>query len=970
MQPTAKLASLGCLHAFLLIFLFATCAYGQHDYGNNGVALHVGGDARISAECVPLADGALAVAWTRIDSSFYRHAYLQVINTDQSLRFSDGPLELVEYGIMVRDVHIVPMDDGGWTVVYVKWLPGSGGESYVQRYDSDGIPQFADPLRFGFGASDPDMDETMQSFAFANDMDGVFFLLTRRVNDSRNDVRLYGSTGEGEIYPGYSFIGRILFNYANPSLGGVRSSNGTWFSFVPDDNAHVPCLNNLDNTGTLLENTYISLYSLEDCDNIVMAEINDEGELYVGGFNDQSNQFRVLRTTSEGNARWNNSLPLTSFNQYPFQSPCMRSMTDDELVIVAESDSRLRAWRITGETQGASIWPSSGVGVHTNNMARQRFSLLALPGDEALIAWGGVPETSEDESGGMVVLNRPGIRTDVPFFASDMATIHDVRLLNDVGDAFYIIVAGSQELRMGHYESYESEPDWIITLDEYPAETIAAAACEAENGLIVTQLQVDGYRPFRAFANTIDPDPGLIQPPVSPRFKSEPVIGASAFPVGSDFVVAVEYADGTIYQGFTSELEVAWDNHVEYAYTHLGGWGNDDGFVTFNTTSDNAFIQSFDVNGVRTEVESFPDTYAGFNDLLIIGSDDQGGWIIDPNSTYCTVHRVIIGDESLPWNDGLPVYAGANLEGLNGGNALMGYDVALGMTNTTSSSRVISVMRYDMDMNPIFTGGVPVPIIEFPEEIDGDIHTVFADGDNISTWILFSTDGEGLFLQRISCNGVLEFENPIIVQEGFAFSNLRLKPDEQGGVWIGFSDGGDQDQFKVYHVDADGDPASDWWMDGPVKLVPWASATTPLGSYVDELGGWNIAALNEKGSSYDGSIPPVVIQRILDDLDDVTERSNPSVPDVFEVTGCWPNPFNSTVRVNFRVQSTSLLTVKVYDVLGREVKQLERSLFNAGQHAIHWDGMDQSGTTVASGIYFIRFHGPGINHMERVTILR
>ncbi len=81
-----------------------------------------------------------------------------------------------------------------------------------------------------------------------------------------------------------------------------------------------------------------------------------------------------------------------------------------------------------------------------------------------------------------------------------------------------------------------------------------------------------------------------------------------------------------------------------------------------------------------------------------------------------------------------------------------------------------------------------------------------------------------------------------------------------------------------------------------------------------------------------------------------------ALPTSFSVR-VYPNPFNPSTQIYFHLPSEGVVTVQVYDVSGRIVKELSNGFRNADEHSITWDGRDELSRTVASGMYFshVRF---------------
>ncbi|MFQ5651787.1 MAG: FlgD immunoglobulin-like domain containing protein, partial [bacterium] len=78
------------------------------------------------------------------------------------------------------------------------------------------------------------------------------------------------------------------------------------------------------------------------------------------------------------------------------------------------------------------------------------------------------------------------------------------------------------------------------------------------------------------------------------------------------------------------------------------------------------------------------------------------------------------------------------------------------------------------------------------------------------------------------------------------------------------------------------------------------------------------------------------------------------VPTRFIVESNYPNPFNPTTTIPVSVPQRAQLTLQVYNLLGQKVKTLYTGVIEPGRLLFTWDGRDQSGTRVASGVYIYR----------------
>jgi len=82
-----------------------------------------------------------------------------------------------------------------------------------------------------------------------------------------------------------------------------------------------------------------------------------------------------------------------------------------------------------------------------------------------------------------------------------------------------------------------------------------------------------------------------------------------------------------------------------------------------------------------------------------------------------------------------------------------------------------------------------------------------------------------------------------------------------------------------------------------------------------------------------------------------------------------PNPFNPRTTIAFELPRTGRVELSVHDAAGRRVRALRRGVFvPAGRHSVTWDGRDDTGTAVASGVYHVRLEAGGRVEARRVTL--
>jgi hypothetical protein len=104
------------------------------------------------------------------------------------------------------------------------------------------------------------------------------------------------------------------------------------------------------------------------------------------------------------------------------------------------------------------------------------------------------------------------------------------------------------------------------------------------------------------------------------------------------------------------------------------------------------------------------------------------------------------------------------------------------------------------------------------------------------------------------------------------------------------------------------------------------------------------------------------------DLDGLVSR--PGLPTVFRLAQNAPNPFNPKTTVAYEVPQVSEVTIRVYDVTGRLVTTLVDGTVEPGRYAATWDGRNDSGEAVGSGVYFCTMETPNYHATHKMTLLK
>ncbi len=97
-------------------------------------------------------------------------------------------------------------------------------------------------------------------------------------------------------------------------------------------------------------------------------------------------------------------------------------------------------------------------------------------------------------------------------------------------------------------------------------------------------------------------------------------------------------------------------------------------------------------------------------------------------------------------------------------------------------------------------------------------------------------------------------------------------------------------------------------------------------------------------------------------LDVILTSVEPStnLPTKFHLEQNYPNPFSSSTSIPYELKAQSDIQVTIYDILRRVVRKITAGAQPVGTHSVLWDGNNNSGQRVATGIYFYRLR-PEVN---------
>ncbi|MFN3135970.1 MAG: FlgD immunoglobulin-like domain containing protein, partial [Candidatus Kryptonium sp.] len=99
-------------------------------------------------------------------------------------------------------------------------------------------------------------------------------------------------------------------------------------------------------------------------------------------------------------------------------------------------------------------------------------------------------------------------------------------------------------------------------------------------------------------------------------------------------------------------------------------------------------------------------------------------------------------------------------------------------------------------------------------------------------------------------------------------------------------------------------------------------------------------------------------------------ESEKHIPSAYYLKQNYPNPFNSTTQISFGLPSADNVSIVIYNTTGRIVRRLVSGYFEAGHYTVSWDGTDDNGNLVSSGVYLYRLETNHYIDSKKMTLIK
>jgi hypothetical protein len=113
-----------------------------------------------------------------------------------------------------------------------------------------------------------------------------------------------------------------------------------------------------------------------------------------------------------------------------------------------------------------------------------------------------------------------------------------------------------------------------------------------------------------------------------------------------------------------------------------------------------------------------------------------------------------------------------------------------------------------------------------------------------------------------------------------------------------------------------------------------------------------------------------VISMDRDDLTGIQAAGDAQRPKKFDLSQNYPNPFNPETTFMYQLPKEADVSIRIYNLLGKEVKNLVDTHQPVGKYQVTWDGRDKNDSPVSSGVYFIRMDAGDFSKVRKIMLVK
>ena len=344
------------------------------------------------------------------------------------------------------------------------------------------------------------------------------------------------------------------------------------------------------------------------------------------------------------------------------------------------------------------------------------------------------------------------------------------------------------------------------------------------------------------------------------------------------------------------------------------------------------------------------------NELLIPANNDLNHFNFSSDGNYLATTGYISGMDGSTWSIYIYNFSTATLQRVTNTSNVWDGDPAyspngslITFTRTFPASGRNEIWILNSDGTNLHYLGV----LGFQPKFSPDGTKLAYASITSGNWEIYICNADGTGAQKLTNNTSNEFA-PVWSPDG---SKLVFHSDRDGNseIYVMKSDGTQMQRLT-------NDPAYD-------AQAKWSPDGSQIAFHSDRLGSgrYQIFVMNSDGSNVrqvtnvvypDQAINPTWKPKPITSIND---KSGYNVPTDFKLFQNYPNPFNPSTTIQFALNKTSLVKLKVYDLLGRQIKNILNEERTAGIHSVVWDGKDNFNRQISGGVYLCKLDATDID---------
>ena len=432
---------------------------------------------------------------------------------------------------------------------------------------------------------------------------------------------------------------------------------------------------------------------------------------------------------------------------------------------------------------------------------------------------------------------------------------------------------------------------------------------------------------------------------------------------GNQQIVMVTLNGKLLVISHTGEILNEYDFGAQVRSSPIIADLNNDGYYEIIAATQNGLLYVFNGNDLSLW-SNFPITL-GSNIMVNMAVGDVNGDEIQDivlNYTAADSQGVIVINPITAENiTGFPyvgfgsTVAGASLANFSGGNGL---DIIFAGTSSTNCPITIvssdgTLLRQTTIPSSIRTELAIIDLLN-----DGNLYIVFGDTSG-NIWV--------------KDNNLDDLDNfPINVGVRIESSPVFADMDGDGLREIIFGDG----SGRLHILKSNGQYIQNYPLkisNAQLRRAPW------VGNF--DIGRGDIIVVVENGIDYIdtklSAISPTWntlrgnIGKTASINDPRTPIGEPNpTPFVNRLEQNYPNPFNPTTTISFDLAVDSIVSIEIFNIRGQKIRQLTNDFFEIGHHQVIWNGTDNFGNAVSSGMYFYRMTTDEFSAVKRMVLMK